>query len=72
MRKRNLFNWACQGLKYFLWIILGFAIAYVISHIFEISAISILLFSILLPWLPRIAVFIFCLFVVAIVDESCR
>ncbi|GAA6620358.1 hypothetical protein [Scytonema sp. NUACC26] len=68
----NLFKWACKGLKYFLWTLLGFAIAYVISHIFEVSAVSILLLSILLPWLSRIAIFILCLFVVAIVDESCR
>ncbi|KYC44029.1 hypothetical protein WA1_02480 [Scytonema hofmannii PCC 7110] len=68
----NLFKWACKGLKYFLWTLLGFAIAYVISQVFGAAAVQILLFSILLPWLSRIAIFIFCLFVVAIVDESCR
>ncbi|MFL9453817.1 MULTISPECIES: hypothetical protein [Nostocales] len=67
----NLFKWACTGLKYFLWTLLGFAIAHVIFQIFGVSTVSILLFSVFLPWIARIAIFIFCLFVVAIVHESC-
>ncbi|WP_460204453.1 hypothetical protein [Scytonema sp. NUACC21] len=71
---RNLlFKWACKGLKYFLLILLGFAIAYVISKVFGASTIvQILLASIVWEWLFRIAVFIFCFFAIAVIYESCR
>ncbi|MCC5614124.1 hypothetical protein LC605_03330 [Nostoc sp. CHAB 5836] len=68
-----LFNLACKGLKYFLLTLLGFTIAYIMSTIFGVvPIIEILLSGSLWQWLLRIAVFIFCLFAIAIIFESSR
>lgn len=69
---RNLlFKWACKGLKYFLLTLLGFAIALVVSHVFNaVSLVAILLSASVWIWFLRIAVFLFCLFAIAIIIES--
>lgn len=68
-----LFQLACKGLKYFLLTLLGFAIAYVLSQVFEFSTIVHMLLSpSLWEWILRIAVFIFCVFAIAIIYESAR
>jgi hypothetical protein len=71
---RNLlFKWTCKGLKFFLLILLGFAIACIMSQVFGASIIvQMLLSSSVWEWLGRIAVFIFCSFAVAIIYESSR
>ncbi|BAZ53512.1 hypothetical protein NIES4103_61900 [Nostoc sp. NIES-4103] len=66
-----LFNWACKGLKYFLLILLGFAIAVIVSHVFgAVSLVGILLSTSVWIWFLRIAVFLFCLFAIAMMIES--
>ncbi|MCC5620638.1 hypothetical protein [Nostoc sp. CHAB 5715] len=66
-----LFNSACKVLKFFLLSLFGFVIAYVISQVFGVDTIvQMLLSPSLWEWLGRIAVFIFCLFAVAIIYES--
>ena len=66
-----LFNWACKGLKYFLLTLLGFTIAFVVSHVFgAVSITGMLLSASLWLWFFRIAVFLFCLFAVAMMIES--
>ncbi|BAU05277.1 hypothetical protein CEN41_11645 [Fischerella thermalis CCMEE 5330] len=68
-----LFKFAVKGLKYFVLVLVGFAIAYVISTVLNIVPIAqILLSSILWQWMMRIAVFIFCLFAIAIILDSWR
>ncbi|WP_315790975.1 hypothetical protein [Fischerella sp. JS2] len=68
-----LFKWACKGLKFFLLTLLGFAIAYVISKVFGVSTIvQMLLHPSVWEFFFRIAVFIFCLFAIAIIYESAR
>ncbi|OKH12857.1 hypothetical protein NIES592_16695 [Fischerella major NIES-592] len=68
-----LFKFAVKGLKYFVLALVGFAIAYVISTVLNIVPIAqILLSSILWQWMMRIAVFIFCLFAIAIILDSWR
>jgi uncharacterized membrane protein len=66
-----LFNLACKGLKYFLLTLLGFAIAYVLSHVFgAVSIVGILLSATLWIWFFRIAISLFCLFAIAMMIES--
>ncbi|MBD2775618.1 hypothetical protein [Iningainema tapete] len=69
---RNLlFKWASKGLKYFLLTLLGFTIAYVLSQVFQASPIAQMLLSMWI-WFFRVAIFIFCMFVLAIILESSR
>lgn len=66
-----LFNWACKGLKYFLFTLLGFAIALVLFHVFgAVSIVGILLSASVWIWFARTAVFLFCLFAIAMILES--
>ncbi|PMB00870.1 hypothetical protein CEN50_01470 [Fischerella thermalis CCMEE 5268] len=68
-----LFKFAVKGLKYFVLALVGFAIAYVISTVLNVVPIAqILLSSILWQWMMRIAVFIFCMFAIAIILDSWR
>ncbi|PMB52280.1 hypothetical protein [Fischerella thermalis] len=68
-----LFKFAVKGLKYFVLALVGFAIAYVISTVLNVVPIAqILLSPILWQWMMRIAVFIFCLFAIAIILDSWR
>ncbi|PMB24752.1 hypothetical protein [Fischerella thermalis] len=68
-----LFKFAVKGLKYFVLALVGFAIAYVISTVLNVVPIAqILLSPILWQWMMRIAVFIFCMFAIAIILDSWR
>jgi membrane protein DedA with SNARE-associated domain len=71
---RNLlFQLSCKTLKYFLLTLLGFALACIVSKVLGTSLIvAILLSQNVWEWFFRIAVLIFCLFVIAIVFESSR
>lgn len=69
--RKLLFNWACKGLKYFLLILLGLAIALIVSHAFgAVSLVGLLLSASIWLWLLRIAVFLFSLFAIAMMIES--
>ncbi|MEH2297861.1 MAG: hypothetical protein V7K88_02000 [Nostoc sp.] len=66
-----LFKWFCQGLKYFLLALLGLAVAYVLSQIFgAVSVVGMLLSESLWIWVARIAIFLVCLFAIAMIIES--
>lgn len=67
-----LFKWFCQGLKYFLLVLLGLAVALVVFHTFGANAIvGMLLSETLRLWVERIAIFLICLFAIAMILESC-
>ncbi|MFW9262265.1 hypothetical protein [Nostoc sp. CALU 546] len=66
-----LLNWTGKGLKFFLLVLLGVAVAFVVSHVFgAVSIVGILLSASLWIWFARVAVSLFCLFAIAIVVES--
>ncbi|MEH2251643.1 hypothetical protein [Nostoc sp.] len=66
-----LFKWFCQGLKYFLLALLGLAVAYVLSQVFgAVSVVGMLLSESLRLWVARIAIFLICLFAIAMIIES--
>lgn len=66
-----LFNWFCQGLKYFLLALLGVVLAFVVSHAFGAEMIvGMLLSASLWVWVARIAISLVCLFAIAMITES--
>lgn len=66
-----LFKWFCQGLKYFLLALLGLVVAYVLSQVFgAVSVVGMLLSESLRIWVARIAIFLVCLFAIAMILES--
>lgn len=70
-QQNPMFKWAFRGLKYFLLMLLGFLITYVMSQAFGIVAIAEMLLSEgIWVWFFRIAVFLFCWFVIAMIVES--
>ncbi|MBH8555197.1 hypothetical protein I8751_23170 [Nostocaceae cyanobacterium CENA357] len=70
-RQNRLLKWVAKGLKYFLLALLGCAIAFVVSHVFNaVLIIKILQSPELWTLFLRIAVFLFCLFVIAMMIES--
>ncbi|MEA5505115.1 hypothetical protein VB735_18780 [Halotia wernerae UHCC 0503] len=69
--KNLLLKWAGKGLKYFILTLLGFAIALVVSDVFgAVSLTAILLSPSIWIWFLRVAVFLFCLFAIAMILES--
>ncbi|MEH2181739.1 hypothetical protein [Nostoc sp.] len=66
-----LFRWFFIGLKYFLLALLGLGIAFVVFHTFGANAIvGMLLSANLWLWVARIAIFLICLFAIAMIYES--
>ncbi|MEH1947761.1 hypothetical protein [Nostoc sp.] len=66
-----LFRWFCIGLKYFLLALLGLGIAFVVSHTLGANAIvGMLLSASLRSWVAKIAIFLVCLFAIAMMFES--
>lgn len=66
-----LFKWFCTGLKYFLLALLGLGVAFVVSQTFGVNAIvGMLLSASLRLWVARIAIFLICLFAIAMIFES--
>jgi hypothetical protein len=71
--ENHLFKWATKGLKFFLFTLLGLAIALILSKVLgTVSIAGILLSAALWQWLFRIAVILFCLFAIAMIIESWR
>ncbi|MBD2302901.1 hypothetical protein H6G28_30610 [Nostoc sp. FACHB-190] len=72
-RHNPLLILTARGLKFFLWTLAGFAIAFVVFHIFGAIAIanSLLSFDVLV-WFFRGAASLFCLFAIAMIIESWR
>ncbi|MBN3905484.1 MAG: hypothetical protein HWQ35_02500 [Nostoc sp. NMS1] len=66
-----LFRLFCKGLKYFLLALLGVAVVFVVSQTFRADMIvRVLLSEILWIWIARIAIFLVCLFAIAMIIES--
>jgi hypothetical protein len=63
-----LFRLASKGLKYFLLMLVGIAIAFVLSHTFGSVPILLLLQSTWL-WVARVAISLLCLFAIAMMIE---
>jgi len=63
--------WAGRGVKYFLLMLVGMAIAFVVSHTFTVVPVLMLLRS---PdtwiWIARVAISLFCLLAIAMIFES--
>ncbi len=70
-KKNQLLIWAGRGLKYFLLMLVGLAIAFIISHTFTILPIlGLLKSSDTWLWIARAAISLFCLFAIAMIFES--
>lgn len=66
-----LFRLFCKGLKYFLLVLLGVALVFVVSQTFRADMIvGILLSEILWIWVARMAISLVCLFAIAMIFES--
>ncbi|MBD2614581.1 MAG: hypothetical protein RMY62_029635 [Nostoc sp. ZfuVER08] len=62
-----------RGLKFLVWALAGFAIAFVVFHVFGASSLAQgLLSADIWIWFLRIAVSLFCLFAIAMIFESWR
>ncbi|HEY9801396.1 MAG TPA: hypothetical protein V6D25_13635 [Leptolyngbyaceae cyanobacterium] len=69
--QNQLLVWAGRGLKYFLLMLVGLAIAFIISHTFTILPILGLLKSWdIWLWIARAAISLLCLFAIAMIFES--
>ncbi|WP_256871681.1 hypothetical protein [Nostoc sp. TCL26-01] len=72
-KQNPLLVWFGRGFKYFSLMLVGLAIAFVVSHAFGIVVILALLRS---PdtwtWIGRLAISLFCLFAMAMIFESWR
>lgn len=69
--QNSILKLACKGLRYFLLTLFGFAIVIVLSQVFgAVPIVRILLSPSLWIWFLRIAVFLFCLFAIAMIFES--
>lgn len=67
-----LFRLAFKLLKYFLLLMFGFAIAYVISIIFGVSYIDSMLLAIVVNGFLRVGIVLLCLIAVVMILESLR
>ncbi|MBN3942182.1 MAG: hypothetical protein HWQ40_20480 [Nostoc sp. NMS9] len=62
-----------KGLKYFVWALAGFAIAFLVFHVFGASFLAQSLLSVdVWIWFLRVAASLFCLFAIAMIFESWR
>ncbi len=62
-----------KGLKYLVWALAGFAIAFVVFHAFGAFSLAQSLLSVgIWIWFLRVAVSLFCLFAIAMIFESWR
>jgi hypothetical protein len=68
----ELFKIACRILKIFSFVLLGFAIACVLSGVLGALSFAVSLLITLGPWLIRAAIVIGCIISVAIIVESMR
>jgi hypothetical protein len=70
--RSRLLKWASKCLKYFLLVIFGFAIAYVISMSFGVLHIAVTLLPFVASWFARIGILLLCLLTTAVILESSR
>lgn len=71
-RNHWLFGVALKTAKYALFFFFGMVIFCLISLIFSANIVAELLIAFLLEWIWRVAIVIFCLFVVGVLVESLR
>ncbi|KAB8332779.1 hypothetical protein SD80_018880 [Scytonema tolypothrichoides VB-61278] len=67
-----LFRLAFKLLKYFLLVMFGFAIAYVMSMIFGMLPIAAMVLPIVVNWFLRVGIVLLCLIALVMVIESLR
>ncbi len=67
-----LFRLAYKSVKYFLWVLFGFAIAYALSSGLGILHIIPMLMYLLQNWFAPLGIILLCLMTIAIIVESCR
>ncbi|MEH2373860.1 hypothetical protein [Nostoc sp.] len=67
-----LFRFASKSLKYFLWVLFGIAIAYVLSSGLGILQIIPILLYILQQFLLPLGIMLLCLITTAVIIESLR
>jgi hypothetical protein len=67
---RRLFHLASKFLKYFLLLLLGFAIAYVMSMSFGALTLASSLLPLIMGWVWRLGLALVCLFALAMIIES--
>ncbi|NJM71651.1 MAG: hypothetical protein HC862_16385 [Scytonema sp. RU_4_4] len=68
----RFFRYASKCLKYFLIVIFGFAIAYIMSLCFGILHIAVMLLPLVGSWFWRVGVLLLCLLAMAVIVESLR
>ena len=68
----RLFRLAFKFLKYFLLGLVGFAIAYVMSISFSALNLAVMLLPLIVGWVLRLGIILFCLIAVTIIVESVR
>jgi purine-cytosine permease-like protein len=68
----RLLKLALSCLKYFLIVIFGFAIAYIMSMSFGILHIAAMLLPLVGSWFLRVGILLLCLLAVAVISESVR
>lgn len=66
----RLFQFAFNFLKYFLLALIGFAIAYVISACFGALNIAAMLLPIVIDFVGRLGIILFCVIAITIIIES--
>ncbi len=67
-----LFRLVAKSIKYFLLMLFGFAIAYVISTVLGTSQVNGMLVNVLLAVFVPLAVILFCLIIIMVIVESVR
>ncbi|BAY47853.1 hypothetical protein SAMD00079811_54720 [Scytonema sp. HK-05] len=70
--RSRLLKLASKCLKYFLIVIFGFAIAYIMSMSFGILHIAAMLLPLVGSWFLRVGILLLCLLAVAVISESVR
>lgn len=68
----RLLKLALSCLKYFLIVIFGFAIAYVMSMSFGILHIAAILLPLVGSWFWRVGILLLCLLAIGVISESLR
>ncbi|MDM9382559.1 hypothetical protein QUB80_17815 [Chlorogloeopsis sp. ULAP01] len=68
----RLFRFAFNSLKYFLLALIGLAIAYVISACFGALNLAVMLLPIVIDFVVRLGIILFCAIAITIIIESVR
>ncbi|MBW4633509.1 MAG: hypothetical protein KME30_16915 [Iphinoe sp. HA4291-MV1] len=70
--RSHLLKWTFLCLKYFLIVIFGFAIAYMMSISFGVLHLAAMLLPLVGSWFWRVGILLLCLLALAVILESLR